>query len=165
MERSSRVRRLGFTIIELLVAMGVTGVLLGIVSTALLSIQKSVAATNHYILGVNNSNRLLDYVGSDLTRAVRVGQLVGGSNTTFKNQLDFLVSDTNTLTVNIPDYYASNTPDNVLGSTYKTSRNSRATLGPFGYVNWKDAVTTSKGALTPRYTPSTSPSDEIQVRY
>ena len=62
-------------------------------------------------------NRLVDYVGLDLSRAVRVGQLVGAVNTPFKTQSTFLVTETNTLTINIPDYYGSNTPTKTAGSS------------------------------------------------
>src|SRR4051794_17329905 len=91
--------RRGYSVAELVVAAGIMMVAMGGVMTAVIAMRRSVDATNHYILETNNSNRLLDYVGMDLARAVRVGQLVGSTNTPFKNQTNFMVTEANTLTI------------------------------------------------------------------
>jgi prepilin-type N-terminal cleavage/methylation domain-containing protein len=156
--------RAGFTLVELLVSAGVMSVILAVLASVTIYMRKSVEATNHYLLETNNGNRMLDYVGRDLARALRVGQLVGGTNTVYKTGASFSVTETNTLTINLPDYYASNTPANTPGSAFRIDRYARATLGPTGYVPWGDAVTTLNNVQVPRFAPA-SGSDEIQVRY
>jgi hypothetical protein len=137
-------------------------VLAGIASTSFY-MKKSAAATNHYIVQANNGNRMLDYVGRDLARAVRVGHVSGATNTALKAGTCG-ITETDMLTVNLPDFYTSNTPDNTAGAAYKTPRYSRESLGATGYVPWQNAVMAVGGMLVPRFAPATG-SDEIQVRY
>lgn len=171
-------RRQAFTLLELLVSASVGfAVLAGLISAAI-AIQRSISATNHYLASANNGNRLVDYVAQDLRRAVRVGTLVAGANTALKNNASFTVTETNTLTINIPDYYGSNTPNNASGSTFKRSRYARTDLNtqaafngngagsPLnGCVPWSEAVTLVGSIQSPRFAPVAAGSGEIQVRY
>ena len=121
----------------------------------------------------------MDYIAEDLRRAVRVGTLVSGTNTALKNDPNgFIITDTNVLTINIPDYYTSNTRNNAFGSSFKTSRYSRSTLDTSatynsngtgsilnGVIPWSEATTTVGSVPTTRFAPIASGSGEIQVRY
>ncbi len=169
----------GFTLAELLVAAAASVIFLGALIMGLIAIRKSMYATNRYITAVNNQTRMMDYIAEDLRRGVRIGTLVSGSNTPLKNNAaGFSITDTNILTINVPDYYASNTRDNAYGSTFKTSRYTRATLDTSstynsngsgsvlnGVIPWSEATTTVGSALTTRFAPTATSSGEIQVRY
>jgi prepilin-type N-terminal cleavage/methylation domain-containing protein len=171
-QRRSGRRRGGFTLVELLISAGIMSVILAVVASVTIYMRKSVEATNHYLLETNNGNRMLDYVGRDLGRAVRVGQLVGGTNTPFKTGASFSVTETNTLTINVPDYYVSNIPANTPNTPFRIDRYARKRLGTLypaaspaaTYLAWSDAVMTVNNQQVPRFAPAGS-SDEIQVRY
>jgi hypothetical protein len=156
--------RAGYTLVEVSLAAGILSIVLAVVASVTISVKRAVEATTHYIIEANNGTRLLDYVGRDLERALRVGQLVGSTNSTFRSGPGFSITETSTLTINVPDFYASNTPTNAAGSTYSTSRYARATLGATGSVPWADAVGTFNAVQCARFAPA-SGSDEIQVRY
>lgn len=174
-QESSRLR--AFTLIETMVALA-AGVAVGAVFvSASISVQKSIAATKQYVTAVNNENRIVDYVAQDLRRALRVGKIVSGAYSKVDNVLDFGVSEINTLAINVPDIYGSNTPNNSRGSAFKTSRYNRNTLNTApaynsnantllnGCVPWAEAVTTVRSKVTPRFAPPSAGSGEIQVRY
>lgn len=170
-----RRRDRGYTLPEILAAMTMMSVVTAVIGTAVVTIKKSAQATNHYILETNNAGRLVDYVSRDLSRALRVGQIVSGSYTTVRNVTGFSITETNTLAINIPDYYAANGPDNRTESPFKTSRYARATPrsdGTYqatpaasGSTAWADAVMVVNGKQIARYAPKAATSDEIQVRY
>jgi hypothetical protein len=174
----ARSRHVAFTLLELAVAASVgLAVLAGLISAAI-AIQRSISATSHYVNNVNNGNRLVDYVGQDLRRAVRVGSLVSGTNTSLKNNVSFTVTETNVLTANIPDYYGSNVPNNASGSAFKSSRYARTNLNtqaafnsngagsPLnGCIAWNEAVTLVGATQAPRFAPAATGTGEIQVRY
>jgi prepilin-type N-terminal cleavage/methylation domain-containing protein len=165
----------GYTLPEILAAMAMMSVVTAVIGTAMVTIRKSAQATSHYILETNNAARLVDYVSRDLSRALRVGQIVNGTYTTMKNVSGFNITETSILAINIPDYYAGNTPDNRPESPFKTSRYARATPRPDGTwqptpgangaTPWADAVMVVNGKQVARYAPKTAASDEIQVRY
>jgi hypothetical protein len=169
--------RQGIVMLELLVSSAAALALLGGLLAAAISIRKSVVATNQFAVNSANETRLMDYVAQDLRRAVRVGMLSGSTNTTMKNYSNFTVTETNILTINIPDYYASNTPDNSAGSSFKTGRYPRGTLNTSvtyngnadtklnGIVPWADAVTALNGKNVTRFAPSSAGTGEIQIRY
>ena len=172
---SSRLR--AFTLVETMVALA-TGLAVGaVLVSASVSVQKSIAATKQYAVSVNNENRIVDYVAQDLRRALRVGRIVSGVYSKAANITDFAVSEINTLGINVPDIYGSNTPNNSRGSAFKTSRYNRTTLNTTtafnsnavtllnGCVPWAEAVTTVKSKLAPRFAPVGAGSGEIQVRY
>ena len=171
-------RRRAFTVVEMMLAMTAGTIVLGTLIAGSVAVRKSIITTDRYVTGMNNSTRLMDYVAQDLRRAVRVGTLVGGTNTAYKNDsTGFSVTTTNILTINVPDYYASNTPNNGAGSTFKTSRYQRSTLDTSstywassgslmnGVVPWSEATTTVGSAATARYAPVATSTGEIQVRY
>lgn len=171
--------RSGFTLVETMFAMTVGAVILGVFTYAGIGITRNLSATERYIVGVANENRLMDYVAADLRRAVRVSILSGSTSTTLKNSgtTTYSITDTTRLVLSIPDYYASNTPDNAKGSTFKTTRYQRATLNTSvtynansnlllnGVVPWVDAQTVVAGKSVTRFAPSSAGNGEITVRY
>ena len=171
--------RSGFTLVETMFAMTVGVIVLGVFTYAAIGITRSLSGTERYIVGVANENRLMDYVAADLRRAVRVSILSGTNSTTVKNTgtTSYSITDTTFLVLSLPDYYASNTPDNTKGSAFKTTRYPRATLNTSstyngnanpllnGVVPWVDAVTTVSNKNVTRFAPAAAGTGEIQVRY
>ncbi|MHA3773036.1 hypothetical protein ACXR0O_16000 [Verrucomicrobiota bacterium sgz303538] len=169
--------RNAFTLSETMISAGIGLALLALVASAFVAIYRSITATDHMIISMNDGNRLVDYIAQDLRRAVRVGMLTGGVNTPLKNNATFVVSESNTLTIDIPDFYASNTPDNAAGSAFKTTRYSRANLNTQtaynnqttsslnGTVPWDEAVTKIATRETTRFAPTTAGDGQIQIRY
>jgi Tfp pilus assembly protein PilW len=167
-----------FTLVETMISMAIGTFVIGGLLTGAIAVRKSIDGTERYVTGINNTTRLMDYVVQDLRRAVRVGKLVGATNTPYKNDTTgFSVTTTNILTINIPDYYGSNTPDNSLGSSFKSSRYNRTNLDSGsaywvatnsllnGTVPWAEAATTIGSAPAVRYAPAATSNGEIQVRY
>jgi type II secretory pathway pseudopilin PulG len=169
----------GTTLIEVLVASGIAVVILGVLTYTSMGITRSISGTDQYMVGVANTNRILDAISADLRRAVRVGLISGGTTTPIKDTggTQYTVSSYNILAINIPDYYSSNTPDNAAGSAYKTTRYPRVTLNSDsafngdgnnllnGIVPWADAHMTVAGKTITRFAPHSAGSDEIQIRY
>ncbi len=171
--------RSGFTLVETMFAMTVGIIILGIFTYAGMGITRSLSSTERYLVGIANENRIMDYVAADLRRAVRVSILTGANSTVLKDSGTTTYSITNTtfLVLGIPDYYASNTPDNSKGAAFKVTRYPRTTLNTSstyngnanallnGVVPWVDAVTVVGGKNVTRFAPSTAGTGEIQVRY
>jgi hypothetical protein len=169
----------GTTIVEMMVASGAVLIMMAALVSAFIGIGNSIRATNEYVTSVCNESRIMDYVARDLRRAVRVKILSGETPIILKDTgtTTYPVSDTNVLAINIPDYYASNIPDNSAGSAYKTSRYSRATLNTStiynssiepklnGIVPWADAQMLLNGKPVTRFAPASATSNEVQVRY
>lgn len=176
---NSNHRRGGFTLVETMFAMTVGVVILGVFTYAGLGITRSLSGTERYIVGVANENRLMDYVAADLRRAVRVSALTGGVSTVLKNTgaTTYSITTTTTLVLSIPDYYGANTPDNLKGSTFKTTRYPRTTLNTSltyngnanpllnGVVPWVDAQTVVANKNVTRFAPAASGTGELEVRY
>lgn len=176
---NSNHRRGGFTLVETMLAMTVGVVILGVFTYAGLGITRSLSGTERYIVGVANENRLMDYVAADLRRAVRVSALTGGVSTVLKNTgaTTYSITTTTTLVLSIPDYYGANTPDNLKGSTFKTTRYPRTTLNTSltyngnanpllnGVVPWVDAQTVVANKNVTRFAPAASGTGELEVRY
>lgn len=170
-------RRSAFTLVETLVASAAGLSLVAVLASAAFAVQTSIAATNQYITGVNNENRLVDYVAQDLRRAFRVGTIVSGNYSTAKNFSSFSVNESSILAITVPDYYGSNTPSNAGGAAFKISRYLRTDLDTLaaynsngvallnGCVPWAEAVTTVNTKRATRFTPAASGNGEIQVRY
>lgn len=147
--------RKGFTLVELMIAMTVSVIILGIFTYAGLGITRNLSATERYIVGIANENRIMDYVAADLRRAVRVSILTGSTSTILKDSgnTTYSITGSTLLVLSLPDYYASNTPNNTKGSTFKTTRYPRTTLNSSstyngnsntllnGIVPWVDAQT------------------------
>ena len=169
--------RAAFTLIETLVALGAGLLLIGVVSSASIGVQRSISSTTKYATGINNENRLLDYVAHDLRRAVRVGTIGSGTYATARNISSFSITQSAILAINIPDYYGSNTPNNAAGSTFKKSRyhrtflnigwayNAGSTSTLNGCIPYSEAVTTINSKPVPRFAPAAAGTGEIQVRY
>lgn len=152
---------------------------LGVLTYASIGITRSLSASERYIVGVANENRLMDYVAADIHRALRVGIISGGNTTPLKEtgSTTYSVTDVSILAISVPDYYGANTPDNAAGSTFKTTRYPRATLNTSstyngngtallnGTVPWADAQMVVGGKRVTRFTPSTAGTGELQVRY
>lgn len=171
--------RAGATLVEVLVSSSIAVVVLGVLTYAALGINRSMSGTDGYLVGVANTNRILDAVAADLRRAVRVGLISGATTTPIKDTgaTTYVVSGTNILSIHVPDYYGSNTPDNQAGSTFKKTRYPRATLNTAGTYNgngnvllngivpWAEAQTTVGGKAVTRFAPSSAGTGEIQIRY
>ena len=169
--------RAAFTIVEMMVAAAAGLLLIGVVSSASIGVQRSISATSQCATSMNNENRLLDYVAQDLRRAVRVGTIASGTYATARNISSFSITDSAILAINIPDYYGSNTPDNAAGSSYKVSRYNRDNLNTAwaynsngvstlrGCIPYSEAATTINSRLVPRFAPAAAGTGEIQVRY
>jgi hypothetical protein len=165
-----------FTLVEMMFSLSTGAFVIGALILGSIAIQKSFAATTHYLVGINNESRLLDFASQDLRRAVRVGMIASGTATTLKDFSEFTISEVNVLTINVPDYYASNVPDNSKRSPFKTNRYARATLDSAsgynsdsaavlkGCVPWTDAVTDGvRPAL--KFAGASAGTGEIQIRY
>ena len=173
----SKSPRAAFTLIETLMAMGAGLLLIGVVSSATIGVQRSISATSKCATSMNNENRLLDYVAQDLRRAVRVGMIASGSYMTARNISSYSITESSILAINIPDYYGSNTPNNAAGSTFKSSRYDRNSLNTAwaynssgvstlnGCIPYSEAVTTISSKPVTRFAPAASSTGEIQVRY
>lgn len=161
---------------ELLMAVGTGVVVLGVFAAAAMNLGRSMFAADHYARASNDGSRLVDYMVQDLRRAVAVGVLSNGISTPLKNGSAATVSEGVTLTISIPDYYASNTPGGA-GSAFRTPRYARNDLntdplfntqGPLplnGTVQWEEGVTKVGGVETTRFSPVNLGSDQVEVRY
>ena len=171
-------RRSAFTLLETLVASAAGLLLVALLGSAAFAVQKSIGATSQYVTGINNENRLLDYVAQDLRRALRVGTITSGNYyATAKNLSSYSINESSSLAINIPDFYGSNTPDNASGSTFKSTRYPRSilnTLGAYnsngvallnGCVPWAEAAATVNSKPATRFAPASAGNGEIQVRY
>lgn len=167
----------GFTLAEVLIAASAGLMVLAVLASTSLTLQRTMSASGHFARASNDGSRLVDYVVQDLRRAVRVGQLIGGVETPVKNNATFAVSETITLTINIPDYYRSNTPDRAPDSPFRTSRYARQTLNLLplfngsgaavlnGTILYNEAVTKIGSVETTRFAPGNLGTGEVQVRY
>lgn len=176
---SQNCSRRGFTLVETMFAMTVGVIILGVFAYAGIGITRSLSGTERYIVGIANENRIMDYVAADLRRAVRVSILTGGASTVLKNtgSTTYSITTSTILVLGIPDYYGSNTPDNLKGSTFKTTRYPRKTLNTSltyngnvnpllnGVVPWVDAQTVVSSKNVTRFAPASAGTGEIQVRY
>lgn len=172
-----RRRQSGVVLVETLVSsLAAVAVISGLLSAAV-AIRRSIGSTDRYSVGLANETRLTDYVAQDLRRALRVSMLNGSTSTPIKTNGPFVVTESNILTINIPDYYGSNSPNNAAGSTFKVSRYPRTTLNTAstyngnavallnGVVPWSEAVTTVASKSVTRFAAPAVGTGEIQVRY
>lgn len=172
-------RQSGVLLIEMMVTVPIALMVLGVIVFASMSISRRIAATDQYMVGVANTNRIVDAIALDLRRALRVSILSGSATTTIKDtgSTSYTVSASTILVITVPDSYASNTPNNLTGSSYKTTRYPRATLNTSasyngnanpllnGIVPWTEAQTTVGSAAVTRFAPAASGSGELQIRY
>jgi hypothetical protein len=164
-------------LVETLVSAAVASAVLAALITAAVSIQRSIAATDQFLTNTTGQSRLMDYISQDLRRAVRVGVQEGGVNTPLRSQQNVSITETTVLTIDVPDYYAANTPDNAAGSPYKTGRYPRISLNTLpafnsypnpllhGTIPWADAVLDLNHRSLPRFAPPTAGDGTLQVRY
>ena len=169
----------GVVLVEMMLSLTIGIIILGVLTFASIGMSRSLSATDRYITGVANENRLMDYVAADLRRAVRVSLLSGSTTTTLKDtgSTSYSITDTAILSINIPDYYASNTPNNATASTFKTSRYTRASLNSSssyngnsnswlnGVVPWGQAQIAVGSKRVTRFAPSSAGTGELEVRY
>jgi type II secretory pathway pseudopilin PulG len=88
---SIRARLAGFTLVELLIATGISSVIGAALLTGSILVQKSFAASRHHIDAQAEQLRLIDYMGLDLRRALTVTVTATASGSQ--------------LALTIPDYY------------------------------------------------------------
>lgn len=172
-------RTAGISLVEVIMATAIGSIAMSVVIPATIAIQKSIRATDKYVMNMNAGSRLLDSIAQDLRRAVKVGRTDSG---TYSKLADFTtafaISETTQLAINIPDYYASNVPNNEAGSTYKLTRYTRDDLKTAPAYNgtmtepilqavvpWSEAVTTVGNVQTTRFAPASAGTGEVQVRY
>ncbi len=169
----------GALLVDLMAALPIALTAMGVLVYSSMSIGKNITATDQYMVGVANTNRMIDAITVDLRRALRVSVLTGGTATPIKDTgaTAYTVSGSTILVIHVPDSYGSNTPNNSGGSTYKSSRYSRATLNTSslfnlnanpllnGIVPWSEAQTTVSGKAVTRFAPVSAGTGELQIRY
>jgi type II secretory pathway pseudopilin PulG len=170
----SYVRCGAFTLVEVMIAASVGLMILGVLVSTSLSVQRNISATEHLAKASNDGNRVLDSIAQDLRRAVRVGTVTGGVHTTLKNNAKVELNNGTTLLINIPDYYGSNAANSpgFLGTRYPRSMlntlplfNGRSSAALDGSVPWQEAVMKIGSVETTRFAPASLGSGEVQVRY
>jgi len=166
-----------FTLMESLLAATIGVVLLGVLTAAAAHLGRSMFAADHFARSSNDGSRLVDYVVQDLRRAVGVGILIEGVLTPLKNGATATVSESTTLSIHIPDFYASNTPGGSGDAAFRTPRyaredlnkdaafNAQGLLPLNGTVQWGDAVTKVDGVETTRFSPTSLGHEHLEVRY
>jgi hypothetical protein len=169
-------KRSGFTLLEVAIAGTVGVMILTVLLSTSISLQRSMTVTEHYARAANDGNRLLDYVVQDLRRAVRVGSVQGGVYQPLKSGGSAEVDGTSELVISIPDYYASNS-ETAGDEAFAAPRYARSTLNLLplfngnsstsldGTVRWNEAVTKVGSVETTRFAPSNLGNGEVQVRY
>jgi hypothetical protein len=111
----------GFSLAELSVAMATSLVLGGVLFSTLISIQRSFKASERHVEGQTTQLRLMDYIGLDARRAIRV-QVTGG------DQIDFW----------IPDYYQTTGGDLVPRDPVRDSATGKVEYNMTGgSATWK----------------------------
>lgn len=120
----------GFTLIEVLVAMGAFGILAAALMTTWTALQTSAMNTTAYAQRQSDQMRVCDYLKRDIRRASNVAIYNGATlvaGTAFGNELR----------LTIPDYYAdSREEDNAIGSS---TPNTPTVTG--GNVSYSTALT------------------------
>lgn len=167
----------GATLMEVMVSAVAASAILGALITASVSIQRSITSTNQFVANTTGQSRLMDYIAQDLRRSVRIGTLVGGARAPLRSQQKFPVTSASILTIDVPDYYAANTPDNAFGSPYKTARYLRASLNSDaaynnkpnpklnGVIPWTEATVALNHRFVTRFAPPAAGDGTIEVRY
>src|SRR5215467_10373422 len=90
MKVNARNNRLGFTLVEMMVAVAAGSLMLGAVLAAGVALQRSFAAVEGYSIAEGDQLRVLDYIAMDCRRALTASVA------------------NNTLTLTVPVYYDSN---------------------------------------------------------
>ncbi len=103
MKRSQKHTRFGFTLVEMMMAMGCGSMVLAALLAASTALQRSFAAVEGYSIATGDQLRVQDYIAMDCRRATSVSWNSG----------------TQTLTVSVPNYYDSN--GNPVAPTYNGS--------------------------------------------
>jgi hypothetical protein len=148
-----------YTLVESMAALALTMAMLAGGVAGVVALQKGVAGSTHYAAGFNDGTRLVDSVARDLRSAIRISRLNSGTPTAFKSGF-FAITDTDQLSIFVPDYYSSNVPDNSSGSDYKTPRYSRSKLATgtttFPYTDVVAVIGTVRAPTYP---------GELEIRY
>lgn len=154
------VKQAGFTMVETIVAVAVTSVVLAGAAVATMALQRSSLSAQHYAKGMNDGNRLVDYVTRDLRCATKVSRRISGTATPFLKGQTLDVTENDQLAIFVPDYYLANVPDNSSGSNYKKARYSRSEIpGPKTHYEYHVVVEIFGVTRTAKYPGS------IEVRY
>ena len=72
MKRGTRTLLAGYTLVELMMSTGVTGLVLGGLIVGSIALQRSLAATLDYAIAQNDQSRISDYLAVDMRRALDV---------------------------------------------------------------------------------------------
>lgn len=147
-----------FTLLELLTATMITTVVVGSVFAATTALQKSFLGNRAYTKGINDNNRVVDYITRDLRNASAVSRRTNGTSAPFKVGT-FDLTATDELCVFVPGYYVSNVPDNSKESPYKIPEFSRSRLQGQPYYQYDTIVRIDGVTRVPNY-PST-----LEIRY
>jgi Tfp pilus assembly protein PilW len=113
-------RRLGFTLVEVMMSAGCASIMLAAVISAGVALQRSFAAVEGYSLAEGDQLRVQDYIAMDCRRAVSATKDNG--SWTYSSNTWSWVSDpnaTSTLILTIPNYYDAN--GNPVDPTYSST--------------------------------------------
>lgn len=147
-----------FTMLEMLTATIITTVVVGSVFAATAALHKSFIGNRAYTKGINDNNRVVDYITRDLRNASAISRRTNGTSAPFKvGAFDITANDE--LCVFVPGYYVSNIPDNTQASPYKSPLFSRGRLEGQPYYPYDTIVRIDGVTRVPNY-PST-----LEVRY
>ncbi len=100
----------GFTLVEMLIALGSSVVILGTLIAGALGLQKSMRASEEYATRQAEQRRMIDYIARDLRRSIFLGVRNGPGAARQAASGSILLSGTTTLEAVIPGYYKVNTP-------------------------------------------------------
>jgi Tfp pilus assembly protein PilW len=108
----------GFTLSEMMVAMGITMLILLALITGAIALQRSYSATDQYANAQNSELRVMDYLMRDLRRA-GFGGLSAPAYWTGSSNSPISISNSAQVSILVPDYYnaydANGNPSTVAG--------------------------------------------------
>lgn len=105
-----RVSHGGFTLAEVQIGMALTLVILGALFTGSLGMQKALRGSEAYAAHSADQRRLLDYVGRDIRRSLRITATDASGNPITLPAEGVTIADRASLVVTLPPYYKSNNP-------------------------------------------------------
>jgi Tfp pilus assembly protein PilV len=102
----------GFTLAEMIIAMGGTTVIVGALLFSSVELQRSLHASESYASHQSDQRRLLDCLSRDMRRSIGVATTttLNGSTGTRLANATATIEDNTALLLTLPGYYQSNTP-------------------------------------------------------
>lgn len=125
----------GFTLAEMMVAVGVYSMLFGALAAGAIALQRSFSATEKYSKAVSDQSRILDYVARDVRRASAVAITAGSRR----------------LNLTLPDQYANAAPSRSFRtpSVSMTAVTYGTTPGTISYyINGANCIRVESGVAT-----------------